>query len=448
MFKRKKQRKVKRYHNIYRSSIFESPFFKTVVTAGCLALFVAVGWLMYEPAYQFIMNIGASFEKTEEESSQPKQPEQPKQDAQDGGFWSFLFGNEQAQEESSSSQPEEEGEPEQVQPLVHAVYMPENILQDPALRSDFIQNCAGSGINSIMFDLKNNKGVVTYRSHLPQVAELGSVSDTAADLAAVTGEMRAAGITPIGRIYAFKDPLASMANREAAVRYGNSDWIWLDNTVDMGGKSWLNPLHDYSQDYIADLAVEATTSGVEEILLDMVHFPVGYSVSLAYYGRDITEEEKSAELAAFIRRADADVQAVGGELSVYLSTPNLLDSSGSKYGSDPFQLTECGVVLGVMPASFGNMYNSDQLAIANPVQNPYTTVRSALETVQSRLKTEDVMVLLQSYTDGSINALNNKTYTRTEVEEQIRAAENGGIADYVLYSPSGDYSILFSGTEN
>ena len=58
------------------------------------------------------------------------------------------------------------------------------------------------------------------------------------------------------------------------------------------------------------------------------------------------------------------------------------------------------------------------------------------------------MVLLQSYTDGSINALNNKTYTRTEVEEQIRAAENGGIADYVLYSPSGDYSILFSGTEN
>ena len=67
MFKRQRQRKVKRYQNIYRGSIFASPFFKLAAALGCLAFFVAVGWLMYEPAYQFIMGLGS--EPGGEESS-------------------------------------------------------------------------------------------------------------------------------------------------------------------------------------------------------------------------------------------------------------------------------------------------------------------------------------------------------------------------------------------
>ena len=169
---------------------------------------------------------------------------------------------------------------------------------------------------------------------------------------------------------------------------------------------------------------------------------MGYSVELASYGRTVTEAEKSAELAAFLNQAEQQVTAAGGSLSVYLSAPNLLDSSGSKYGSDPYQLTVCPVVLGVMPASFGNVYNSSELVLESPVQSPYRTVQSALEIILPRLKTEKVSVLLQGYTAGNLNALNNKTYTAADVEEQIRAAEESGINSYLLYSPAGDYSIL------
>ncbi|MBS4785397.1 MAG: hypothetical protein KH009_04725 [Clostridiales bacterium] len=434
MFKRQRQRKVKRYQNIYRGSIFASPFFKLAAALGCLAFFAAVGWLMYEPAYQFIMGLGSE-PGGEESSSQTSGAAESSVPEGNGGFLG-LWGDGETSSESSS-------QPEEVeQAALHAAYMPENILMDPSLRSAFIQDCAAKGINGILFDLKNDKGVVTYRSGLSQVTELGSMSASAVDLPTVVEEMRSAGIRPVGRIYAFKDPLASSANLLAAVQYSGSEWAWLDNSADLGGKTWLNPLSDYAQQYITDLSVEATGVGVEEILLDTVHFPVGYSVELASYGRTVTEAEKSAELAAFLNQAEQQVTAAGGSLSVYLSAPNLLDSSGSKYGSDPYQLTVCPVVLGVMPASFGNVYNSSELVLESPVQSPYRTVQSALEIILPRLKTEKVSVLLQGYTAGNLNALNNKTYTAADVEEQIRAAEESGINSYLLYSPAGDYSIL------
>ena len=429
-----KQRKVKRYRNIYRGSVTSSPLFKAGAAVVGVAVVAAAGWLLYEPVYNWATSLGET--PSQESGSQASEP------SPSGGLLDGLFASEE--EEGASSQPAPDAlDPVEVQAL-HAIYMPESILLDASARSSFIAACAANGYNSVYFDLKDSAGVVTYRSGLSQVTELGSASASAVDLAAVVSEMQNAGLTPVGRIYAFQDPLAAAANLEAAVHYQDSEWAWLDNSASLGGRPWLNPVSEYAQQYITDLAREAALAGVQEIVLDAVTFPVGYSLEMASYGRALTDTEKSQILADFIAAVDQAVHQAGGEAAVYLSAPALLTGSPDQYGSEPFRLTGSGVLLGVMPASFGSVFSSADLAMEAPVQQPYQTVSSALEVLKGRLQTEEVTVLLQGYTSDAVSALMNKTYTAADVEEQIRAAQEAGYEDYVIFNPSGDYSILFN----
>ena len=284
----KKQRKVKRYRNIYRGSITSSPVFKAGAVVAGVAVVAAAGWLLYEPVYNWATNLGESV--SQGSSSQTAEP------SSSGGMLDGFLGG----EEGSSSQSVPEATDPAAAQTLHAVYMPESILMDASARSSFIADCVANGYNSIYFDLKDSAGVVTYRSGLSQITELGSASASAVDLASVVSEMKNAGITPIGRIYAFQDPLAAAANLDAAVHYQDSEWAWLDNSASLGGQPWLNPVSDYAQQYIMDLAREAAAAGVQQIVLDAVTFPVGYSLEMASYGRTLSDAEKSQVLADFI----------------------------------------------------------------------------------------------------------------------------------------------------
>ena len=227
------------------------------------------------------------------------------------------------------------------------------------------------------------------------------------------------------------------------MHYQGTEWAWLDNSAAMGGKAWLNPVNEYAQSYISDLAAEAVGKGVKQVILDCVQFPSGYSLEMADYGQELTEENKSAVLGDFIGSVDARVRKAGGEAAVYLSAPTLLNTSSGQYGADPFQLTRCGVVLGVMPASFGNAYSSGELVLEAPAMNPCATVQAALAACGDKLLSDEVTVLLQSYTSGTLSSLKNKTYTGEDVDSQIRAAQESGYESYLLYSPDGNYSIAF-----
>lgn len=86
----RKQRKVKRYHNIYRGSVTSSPFFKLGASAAALAVLIAAGWFLYEPVYQFVMGIG----QEKEPVSTAEQPSEP--ESESDGFLSGLFGGGEA----------------------------------------------------------------------------------------------------------------------------------------------------------------------------------------------------------------------------------------------------------------------------------------------------------------------------------------------------------------
>ena len=410
------------------------------VLLGVAAL--VVGWTAYPPVYDFI---------TSWEPPAPSAPEPP--DPVPGP----------AVPEPPSVIPEEEPEQEAVFPS-SAVYLPPEIMEDEERLEQELASLKEKGVTGIVFDLKDATGIVRYQSELERVALNRAQSETAYDLQQKTARLRQAGMTPVGRLYAFRDRTATAHMYESAVKYMNSTVNWIDNSQANGGKPWLNPNNTEAQDYIIALAEEAARNGVGTILLDGVQFPEGVALDLATYG-NTGPLDKSAILAGFLARAKAAGDRTGSQVAV---TVNLISAAGLsdvRYGDDVGSLLAaagCGVVE-VMPEQFGNGVTSEVLTLSSPALDPYKTVSQGLKAAGPALgletdgdgeegegETEDgeeaprvpLAAVIQAYTSGILSQSGNKPYGPEEVEAQVRAVRQAGIEEMIYLDPAGEYGNL------
>ena len=168
---------------------------------------------------------------------------------------------------------------------------------------------AEQGVKYAVMTLKDAQGHVYYESHV-EAARAG-LSSTTFDAAAAARAFRAEGITPVAAIAAFRDPIAAGADRDMAVLYKDSDYLWLDRAREKGGKPWLNPASPEAVGYISDLISEAKSLGYEEIWLTDLSFPTASGRQKATFkgmdGRSIPQV-LSDDLSRFTQLADCWVE--------------------------------------------------------------------------------------------------------------------------------------------
>lgn len=412
-----KFKKVKRYKKIYRGSSSRRPTPVGVVATvlGVVALAV-LGWSLYDPVY------------------------------------SFLMGNLQVPPAASNSPEDPVGTPEESLPMqeepaaaaqeVHGVFMPTAVLQNATQRKAFLDALTGTEINAVLFDLKEITGGVTYRSSLESVAKAKSQLPGAVDLGAVVSDLNARGLRSIGRIHAFKDAVGPFGLPESQVHYVGTEWTWLDNSKELGGKPWFNPFSPVAQGYILDLVGEAAERGVQELVIDSLHFPTGFSLDKAAYGQTAGQTERTAVLRDFMKTVQQRAKEHGASARAYLPIPAVLGSETEKYGADPNSIPSGQVALGAMPSLFGNAFSSNDLVMENPVTDPYDTVRRALATATHKLGgASERLVFIQAYTATNVDPLHNKVYTLEDIQSQLKALNELGEKNYILYNPQGTYAL-------
>ena len=166
-------------------------------------------------------------------------------------------------------------------------------LNTPESIEQTAQTLAGQGVNYAMVTLKDSSGYVTYASGVANAAR--SIAATTIDASATAAALKANGITPVACICAFRDPIACYTDREMAIRYTGSDYLWLDAAADAGGKPWLSPYSDMACAYIGDLIEEAYSMGYEQVILSAVQFP-SYVSAKQDFG-DTAGRDRAAQLA-------------------------------------------------------------------------------------------------------------------------------------------------------
>ena len=258
-----KEYKVKRYGRDRRHQKTAATL-KTVLMVLLIAGACAAGWFLYDPISAWLT------EKAEERQQRQEQ---------------------QRQEEQNQNQP---GNPENPgttdEPTAEQTALPEScavldtaVLYDMAALENRLSALAAKGYTGAVFTLKDEDGLVLYQSALEDVT--GNTAQTAQryDLPAVIAKIKAAGLTPVGRLWAFDDHTAGRKLTDATVKYNYTETNWIHNDKEAGGHTWLNPMSERAQGYILSLLGETADNGLEVLILEGVQFPTGYSLNLATY---------------------------------------------------------------------------------------------------------------------------------------------------------------------
>lgn len=160
---------------------------------------------------------------------------------------------------------------------LRGVTLPYTALRDTAALKLTCKAAADAGNTCAVVELKTETGALHYASETDLGKAVGAQTEDALTLAALTdafAAMREAGLTPVVRLFAFKDATAPKKLADAKITTtGHADWTWYDGDPQNGGKPWLNPYSDAAQTYIVSLAEELYTAGAGALLLDGVCFP-------------------------------------------------------------------------------------------------------------------------------------------------------------------------------
>src|SRR5689334_4848629 len=134
---------------------------------------------------------------------------------------------------------------------------------------DLVALADSTEVNSLVLDVKDDTGYLTYRSSVPTAIAIGANSRIrAADARERLALLNAKGIHPIARIVVAKDPLLAKMKPEWAI-HDVRGGLWHDRQ----GNAWVDAFQDSVWSYAADLAAEAVLMGFAEVQFDYVRFP-------------------------------------------------------------------------------------------------------------------------------------------------------------------------------
>lgn len=292
-------------------------------------------------------------------------------------------------------------------------------------------------INALVIDVKDDRGLVLYRSRVPLAREIGADTTMpmrAERVRAVLDTMRANGIYPIARIVVVKDPLlASKKLAWSIKRRAAPDSPWLDKN----GNPWLDANQPGVWDYAADLAEEAVALGFSEIQFDYVRFP---------------DEKRLVSEAIFpLAQGRVRAQVIRDQLGRVRKrlAPTGVPVTIDVFGLTTSDSTDMGIgqrwemfvdqADAVLPMTYPSHYAPGSYGIAVPNAHPYEIIGHALRDAKRRTAgiggAARIVPWYQDFTLGP------PRYGVEQVRAQIRAGRDAGFDEWLLWNPGSRYTI-------
>ena len=291
----------------YRSRIYnpiKGKIIRIAAIIAALAALFAVGWFSYEPIMEAIND------KNKEIIQQDPGPEKP-------------------QEPAYVPEPEDFLEKETV-----AVTVPEEYLYNSVDYYTFLKSL-DEDVTAIVIDIKTREGKVTYKSKQVSVINAGAMVEKPIELDKRINTAKGLGLDVVARIFAFEDSTAPYNADDMAIRYESEDGVlWLDDSIDNGGKPWLNPYSDTAQKYILDIVFDAIDSKADAIILDGLRFPENEGMDYAYFGVGAEGVEKGDVLSRFVQRIYSSAVLTDTDIIIGYDALAAIKESGI-YGGEP-----------------------------------------------------------------------------------------------------------------
>jgi hypothetical protein len=284
-------------------------------------------------------------------------------------------------------------------------------------------------INSFVMDLKDESGYVAWNADVPLAKQLGLIDKRIKDIDAMVTTLQQHKLVPIGRIVCFKDPVLAKKKPDWAIM-SKQGGVWKDYK----GVSYVNPYNREVWKYLGDLAVDAANHGFREIQFDYVRFPSDGKISDCLYpGKDRAFDDN---IAAFLAYARSRLEPLGVWVSADVFGLTVQVNNDMGIGQRVEKVAENVDI--VSPMTYPSHYTKGSYGFSLPWQHPYELLVDAMKDSKRRLAGTGAMTRpwLQ---DFSLSAQTPK-YGIEEVKAQIKACEDEGIEEWILWDPALTYT--------
>ncbi len=298
-------------------------------------------------------------------------------------------------------------------------------------------------LNSMVIDIKDDHGYLTYRPE-----DDSPFYDISKNYIANPQELMETleenEVYPIARIVVFKDSVLAEKKPELSFKDGGSVWKNGRN------EAFVNPFLEDVWEYNVDIAEEAVKMGFKEIQFDYVRFPEGferrdedleYSVGQYEGGDGDNIQRRVSAVTDFVAYAYERLSPYGVDVSVDIFGYSATIPEAPGIGQNFSKISENVDIISSMiyPSHWTPYFGIDK-----PDLYPYELTKEYAKVENQVLgELEDPPVSrpwIQDFTASWLGSGNYIPYGVKEVEDQIRALNEQGISEFLLWNANNRYT--------
>ena len=315
-------------------------------------------------------------------------------------------------------------EPDIKWPPMRAVHVSGYAWATPSFRKELMRMIDERLINTIQLDLKDESGVISYRSKLPLAKKIRS-SYAIYDLEDALRILHKKDVRVVGRIVCFRDAILAKAswpkNKQRVIQRPDGSPY-----ANYGG--FTNFADETVRDYNIGVAEEAAKAGIDDILYDYVRRPDGPLKNLKMPGLKGSPERS---IVGFVRETKKRLDPYGTKLG--LSVYGIAATRPKEIAQDIPRLAKHSDY--ISPMVYPSHWGAGEYNVGNPNSEPYKIVYRSLKDFLKQTRKTDATVIpwLQDFSLGV-------TYGANEVRAQIKATYARGIKEWILWDPKVSYT--------
>ena len=328
---------------------------------------------------------------------------------------------------------------------VRGIYISGPMAGSTELFQNILDSAAGTEINTVVIDFKDDQGRITCPVDSPVASEIGACRPYVQDMKELIASLKERGLYVIARVVAFRDPWLAEKKPEWSLHLADGSLY-----RDRQGMAWVDPYRKEVWDYLVEVGTEAKEAGFDEVQFDYIRFSTEGTMRDVVFDEAVTGgRSKTDVITEFVKYAYENLASQG----LFVSA----DVFGTIIGSD-IDAQAVGQVYTEMakhldyicPMIYPSHYGPGNFGLEHPDTMPYETVLEALkksQMVMDQAAEADghvssqaiVRPWLQDFTASYLGEGNYIPYGYKEVQRQIQAVKDAGYDEWMLWSAANRY---------
>ncbi len=290
-------------------------------------------------------------------------------------------------------------------------------------------------INTVIMDVKGDRGLIPYYSSIPLATEVGAQEQIRVrDWPQFMKWFKDRCVYTIARIVVFKDNPLATTHPELAVIDQRTGQPWRDGE----GLAWTDPFSEKVWDYNIAIAIEAATKGFDEIQFDYIRFPSDGELREALFSQPSIEKARRAAITRFLKRARSALSPFGVKIGVAVFGYTVWGADDTGIGQNIEDLARYVDVLSPMlyPSSFHLGIPGYPVAIDHLYELAHQSTKRAVKRIQGTGTV--VRPWLQDFRDY---AFDRRKFSPQDIRDQMEGVLDAGGEGWMLWNPGVRYTL-------